>query len=295
MGLLRTGLLLAALTALFGVVGLAIGGQSGMLIALAFALVMNLLAYWNSDKIVLRQYRAQPIAPEEHPQLHAIIGRLAHNAGIPTPKAYIIDTPQPNAFATGRNPQHGAVAMTTGLMQILNEDELAGVIAHEMGHIRNRDTLTMTITATIAGAISTLANFGMFMGRGRDRNPILLIAMMILAPIAAMLVQMGISRTREYAADRAGAEISGDPLALASALRKIAGGAARTDNIEAEQNPATAHLFIINPLHMRKMDNLFATHPNTENRIRALETLAGDMQGGLGIQVSPSQHARPWG
>ncbi len=286
---MRTFLLIAALTALFGVVGLAIGGEQGMIIALGFALMMNLFAYWNSDKMVLAIYRARPITKKESPELFVLIEKLAHNAEIPIPKAYIIDNDQPNAFATGRNPEHGAVAVTTGLLNSLNEREIAGVLAHELAHIRNRDTLTMTVTATIAGAISMLANFAMFFGGNRERNmgPIAILLMAILAPLAAMLVQMAISRTREYAADKDGAEISGDPMGLASALAKISKKAELIDNIAAENNPATAHMFIINPLHLRSMDNLFATHPNTENRISKLQLFAKEINSGKNNSKSP--------
>lgn len=281
MNTMKTGLLLAALTALFMSFGYFIGGQGGALIALVVAAGMNLFAYWNADKMLLRMHGAQEVDAHSAPDLHAMVARLARNAGLPMPKVYIIDTPQPNAFATGRDPAHGAVAATTGLMAILSRDELEGVIAHELAHIRNRDTLVMTVTATVAGAISMLANFGMFFGGSRDGerpNPVVMIAMMILAPLAAMLVQMAISRTREYGADRGGAEISGKPLALASALAKLQAGAQRIVNPAAEHNPATAHLFIVNPLSGANMDNLFSTHPNTENRIAALQGIAGDMR-----------------
>lgn len=281
MNTMKTGLLLAALTALFMSFGYFIGGQGGALIALVVAAGMNLFAYWNADKMLLRMHGAQEVDAHSAPDLHAMVARLARNAGLPMPKVYIIDTPQPNAFATGRDPAHGAVAATTGLMAILSRDELEGVIAHELAHIRNRDTLVMTVTATVAGAISMLANFGLFFGGGRDEerpNPIVMIAMMILAPLAAMLVQMAISRTREYGADRGGAEISGKPLALAAALAKLQAGAQRIVNPAAEHNPATAHLFIVNPLSGANMDNLFSTHPNTENRIAALQGIAGDMR-----------------
>lgn len=285
MSIMRTGLLIAGLTALFGAVGFMLGGQSGMLVALAIATAMNLFAYWNSDKIVLKIYKARLIDPASNPELHAMIRDLSVRAGIPVPKSYIIDNEQPNAFATGRNPENGAVAVTTGLMRVLNKRELAGVIAHELAHIKNRDTLIMTITATIAGAISMLANFAMFFGGGNNNRlgPIAGILLAILAPMAAMLVQMAISRTREYAADKVGAEICGDPEALAAALAKISNAAQRIDNYQAENNPATAHMFIINPLHVRSMDNLFSTHPKTENRIRALR----EMQKSFGLTPSP--------
>lgn len=270
-----------------------IGGQSGMLIALAIAAAMNLFAYWNSDKMVLSMYQAQPIERAQNPQLFTMIEQLAHAAQIPMPKAYIIENDQPNAFATGRNPENGAVAVTTGLLRQMNERELAGVIAHELAHIKNRDTLIMTITATIAGAIGMLANFAMFFGGSRERggNPIVGILVMILAPLAAMLVQMAISRTREYAADREGAAISGDPLGLASALQRLEQGS-KIDNPQAEQNPATAHMFIINPLHVNAVDGLFTTHPKTQNRIARLQELASSMGG---EPVAMKKNASPWG
>ena len=273
----RTTLLMAALTALFIGIGGLIGGGTGALIALLVAGGMNLFAYWNSDRMLLRMHNAQPVDPRSEPELYEMVSQLSQNAGIPMPKLYIVDEDQPNAFATGRNPENGAVAITTGLLRILNHQEVAGVVAHEIGHIKNRDTLVMTITATIAGAISMLANFAMFTGNSRD-NPLGMIgsiAMMILAPIAAMLVQMAISRTREYAADRAGAEICGRPMWLASALEKLEIGAQRIGNHSAEQNPASAHMFIVNPLHGGTMDGLFTTHPRTANRIAALRAMAG--------------------
>lgn len=277
MNIFRTGLLLAAMTGLFLAVGFLLGGETGMLLALVFAIGTNFFAYWNSGKMVLKMYNAREIDRQTSPSFYGMIERLANRANLPMPKVYIIEEDQPNAFATGRNREHAAVAATTGLMRTLSNEELAGVMAHELAHIKNHDTLTMTITATLAGAISMLANFAMFFGgRGRD-NPLGMvgtIAMMILAPMAAMLVQMAISRTREYSADRGGAEICGNPLWLASALEKIAGGVAVTENEEAEANPATAHMFIINPLTGARMDNLFTTHPNTANRIAELEKLA---------------------
>ena len=277
MNTVKTGMLLAAMTALFMVIGYMISGPGGALIALVMAAGMNLFAYWNADKMVLRMHGARQVDAATAPELYSMVARLAQRAGMPMPKVYVIDTPQPNAFATGRNPENGAVAATTGIMQMLTADELEGVMAHELAHIRNRDTLTMTVTATLAGAISMLANFAfIFGGRGDDRpNPLALIGMMILAPMAAAVVQMAISRTREYSADRGGAEISGKPLALASALAKIQAGAQRVANPQAERNPATAHMFIINPLNGQQMDNLFSTHPNTQNRIEALQEMAG--------------------
>lgn len=275
----RTAILLAGLTALFLGVGYLIGGVPGAVIALLVAIAMNGIAYWNADSIVLKRFRARPVTRQSAPEFHDIVAELARRADLPMPKVYIIDNPQPNAFATGRNPQNAAVAATTGLLKHLTPQEIAGVMAHEMAHVRNRDTLTMTITATVAGAISMLANFGLFFGGGNSRNSplggfgVLLVA--ILAPFAAMLVQFAISRSREYEADRVGAEICGNPLWLASALGKLQRGATTIDNIDAERNPATAHMFIINPLHMRSVDGLFSTHPRTEERIRRLRAMTG--------------------
>jgi heat shock protein HtpX len=271
---MRTALLLAAMTGLFLAVGYVIGGQTGVIFAFGVALVMNLFAYWNADKIVLRMYRAQPA--DGHP-LEGIVAGLAQRAGLPMPKVYIIENDQPNAFATGRNPENAAVAATTGLLRMLNRDEIAGVMAHELAHVKNRDSLTMTITAVLAGAIGMLANsllwMGMMGGRDERNNPLGAIGslvVMLLAPLAAMLVQMAISRGREYEADRIGAEICGQPRALASALNKISQGAEVIDNDMAEANPATAHLFIVNPLHGRAGDSLFSTHPHVANRIERL-------------------------
>ena len=278
---LRTTILLAAMTALFMVVGYFIGGTSGMVIALIFAGLTNLFAYWNSDKMVLRMQNAVPVERSRVPELYEMVDVLSRRAGIPTPRVYVIQTDQPNAFATGRDPNNAAVAVSTGLLRNLDTREVAGVIAHELAHIRSRDTLTMTITATLAGAISALAQFGLFFGGGNNRdNPlggIGALLMVFLAPLAAMLVQMAVSRTREYEADRDGAEISGDPLALASALGKIATLAGRQVNVAAERNPAMAHMYIINPLSGRRMDNLFSTHPDTGNRIEALQRLAAEV------------------
>ncbi|MFC4667386.1 zinc metalloprotease HtpX [Seohaeicola nanhaiensis] len=276
MGYVKTAMLMAAMTALFMGVGYLLGGSGGAVMALVVAAAMNAMTWWNSDRMVLRMHNAQPLAPNDRMGLHALTANLARNAGLPAPKVYLIDTPQPNAFATGRNPSNAAVAITSGLVRSLSREELAGVIAHELAHIRNHDTAIMTVTATFAGAISMLANFAMFFGGSRERMGVLgSLLMMFLAPLAAALVQMAISRTREYAADKAGAEICGQPLWLASALEKIAMGAARIDNDTAERHPATAHMFIINPLHVHKRDNLFATHPATENRVAALRAMAG--------------------
>jgi heat shock protein HtpX len=280
----RTGALLAAMTALFMAVGYFIGGQSGMMIALGVAVVTNLFSYWNSDRMVLAMQHARPIDPRSAPDLHRTVEQLAANAGIPMPRLYVIETDQPNAFATGRNPQNAAVAVSRGLLQVLEPREVAAVVAHELAHIRSRDTLTMTITGTLAGAISMLAQFGLLFGGGNNRNNPLggigALLMVFLAPVAAALVQMAISRTREYEADRDGAEISGDPLALASALQKISGYAQRTVNVGAEQNPAMAHLYIFNPLSGGRMDNLFSTHPDVGNRIAQLQRLAQEVGGG---------------
>lgn len=286
MNLIRTAMLLAFMTALFMAVGYTIGGQSGMLIALLVAAGMNVFSWWNSDRMVLSTYGAQEISEANAPEFFGIIRDLSNNAGLPMPKVYLYDSPQPNAFATGRNPQNAAVAASTGLLNMLKPEEVAGVMAHELAHIQNRDTLTMTITATLAGAISMLGNFAFLFGGHRDsenRSPfgfVGVLVAMIIAPLAAMLVQMAISRTREYSADRRGAEICGNPLWLASALGKIARGAEHFPNGDAERNPATAHMFIINPLSGERMDNLFSTHPNTENRIAALERMAGEFANG---------------
>ncbi|MDB5541996.1 MAG: Zn-dependent protease [Devosia sp.] len=289
---LRTTVLLAALTAIFMAVGYFIGGQGGMLIALGVAVVTNLFGYWNSDKLVLRMQNAQPVDPRSQPDLYATVEALSQRAGIPTPKLYVINTEQPNAFATGRDPEHAAVAVSAGLLRYLEPREVAAVISHELSHIKNRDTLTMTITATFAGAISMLAQFGLFFGGGNSRNnPFGVIGVLvaaIVAPLAAALVQMAVSRTREYEADKDGAEISGDPLALASALNKISQLAQRTVNVAAERNPAQAHLYIFNPLSGQRMDNLFSTHPAVENRIAQLQRIAGEMQvDGTGRRAEP--------
>jgi len=298
MSYFRTAILLAALTALFMGIGFLIGGQSGMIIALLIAGSMNLFAYWNSDKMVLRMYGAREVNQRSAPELYGLVQQLAQNAGLPMPKVYIMDNPQPNAFATGRNPDRAAVAVTTGLMHTVTHDELAGVLAHELGHIKHHDTLLMTITATIAGAISMLANFAFFFGgRGNSNNQVGFIgalALMILGPLAAGLVQMAISRTREYEADREGAEISGRPLWLASALEKIAGAAHQIPNMVAERNPASAHLFIVNPLSGARMDNLFATHPSVENRVARLVTMAKAMGETGAMPPMASEPAGPW-
>ena len=304
MNTLRTGLLMAALMGLFLAAGYLLGREQGMLIAFVIAAGMNLLAYWNADKMVLRMHGARQVDRQSAPEFYGLVEELAQNAGLPMPKVYIMDNPQPNAFATGRNPENAAVAATTGLLRILDRDEVAGVMAHELAHVKHRDTLVMTMTATIAGAISMLANFGMFFGGSRDRNNPLgaigTILMVILAPLAAMLVQMAISRTREYGADRGGSEISGKPMALASALAKISGAAHRIENPTAEANPATAHMFIINPLSGQRMDGLFSTHPDPRNRIEALKRIASEMgatmrSAGPWEKAQPSEPAGPWG
>ena len=302
MNYLRTAILLAGLTALFMAVGYLIGGGTGMMIALVIAAATNLFSYWNSDKLVLSMHQAQEVDEQSAPEFVGIVRELAQRADLPMPRVYLMDSAQPNAFATGRNPQHAAVCATTGLLNTLNRDEVAGVIGHELGHVRNHDTLTMTITATIAGAISMLAQLGMFFGRRRDNNSGLGIVgsllMLVLAPLAAMIVQMAISRSREYAADNLGARISGRPDALASALVKISSAAEAVPNDTAESHPATAPLFIVNPLSGRGMDNLFSTHPSTENRVAALDRLSHEMGlGGLGPSrpVTPSAWSGPWG
>ena len=300
MNIMRTAMLLAFMTALFMGVGYLIGGSGGMMIAFFVAAAMNLFSYWNSDKMVLRMHNAVEVDERSAPEYYGMVRDLAARAQLPMPKVYLIREDQPNAFATGRNPQNAAVAATTGLLDRLSYDEVAGVMAHELAHVQNRDTLTMTITATIAGAISMLANFAFFF-RGNNNNPLGFIGVlvaMIVAPLAAMMVQMAISRTREYAADRRGAQICGSPQSLASALNKIASSAGRLRNDNAERNPATAHMFIINPLSGHGVDNLFATHPSTQNRIAALQQLSAE----LGAHAAPSVGANenypphsPWG
>jgi heat shock protein HtpX len=276
----KTVMLLAAMTALFMGVGYGFGGSGGALVALLFAAGMNLFTFWNADKIVLRMHDAREVDARSCPEFVGLIRTLATRAGLPMPRVYVIDSPHPNAFATGRDPQHAAVAATTGLLGMLTRDEIAGVMAHELGHVRNRDTLIMTMTATIAGAISMLANFGMFFGhQGNRQNGLATLAAVLIAPFAAMIVQMAISRQREYGADRAGAEISGKPLSLASALAKLEKGAARIPNPVAEANPAAAQLYIVPALPGGGRDNMFSTHPDTANRIAALQALAGGAGG----------------
>jgi len=311
MGFVRTALLLAAMTGLFLAVGYLIGGMQGALIALVIAGVMNFVSYWYSDQMVLRMYGAREV---EGTALNDVVAELARRGNMPMPKVYLIESAQPNAFATGRNPDHAAVAATTGLVQRLNRDELMGVLGHELSHVRHRDSLTMTLTAVLAGAIGMLAQslfwFGGF-GYGRRRDSALgglgALLVMLLAPIAATLVQLAISRGREYEADRAGAELSGKPLALASALQKISGMAAQIPNPVAETHPATAHLFIVNPLHGFGADSLFSTHPSTEERIARLRAMAGEMPAETPSQAAPARaghsilpdtahtHRGPWG
>jgi len=290
---LKTTVLLAGLTALFAGMGYLLGGQGGMMIAFVMALGMNLFTYWNSGSMVLSMYGAQEVDAYSAPQFYGIVQQLAQRAGLPMPRVYVIHSDQPNAFATGRNPENAAVAATTGLLNMLSAEEIAGVMAHELAHVKNRDTLIMTVTATIAGAISMLANFGMFFGGSssndeRGGNPLGFVGallMMIVAPFAAMIVQMAVSRTREYEADRIGAEICGRPDWLANALVRIHDGVAHYVEPHAEANPATAHLFIVNPLHGRSFDSLFSTHPAVENRVARLYAMSG---------YAP-QPSGPWG
>lgn len=272
---IKTSMLMAGIVALFGTVGALIGGRDGMLLALVFGGATNLWAYWFSDKMVLRMYKAREVDETSSPYLYNMVRELAQRAGLPMPKVYLIDEAQPNAFATGRNPDNAAVAATTGIVQLLSERELRGVMAHELSHVKNRDILISTMSATVAGAITVLAQFGMFFGgRGEDRpHPVLAILVMLLAPIAAMIIQMAISRTREFGADRGGAEISADPLALASALAKIDSYARGTPLATAERHPETAQMMIMNPL-AGGMRGLFSTHPDTHERIARLQAMA---------------------
>ena len=300
MNYFRTAILLAGLTALFMAVGYLIGGPKGAMIALVVAAATNVFTYWTSDRMVLRMYGAHQVDHSTAPELVGLVAELAGRAGLPMPRVFLMDEAQPNAFATGRNPQNAAVAVTVGLVRQLSREELAGVISHELAHIKNHDTLLMTITATIAGAISMLAQFGMFFGGGRrDNNSGLgivgTIALMILAPLGAMLVQMAISRTREYAADNLGARIAGQPMWLASALVKIENAAHQVPNMEAERNPATAHMFIINPLSGQGVDNMFSTHPSTQNRIAALQQLAGELGGRAAFSTGSNENYPPRG
>ena len=282
----KTLMLLAGLTALFMGLGYMFGGPRGALIALVVAAAMNLLTFWNADRIVLKMHNAREVDGRNAPLLVGIVQQLATRAGLPMPRVYLIDSPHPNAFATGRDPEHSAVAATTGLLAILDKEEVAAVLAHELGHIRNGDTLIMTMTATIAGAISMLANFGFFFrGDGERVNPLAMIGAMLVAPFAAMIVQLAIRRTREYGADRVGAEICRNPRALASALAKLQAGASRVPNPVASRNPAAAALYIVPG---GSGDSLFSTHPDTANRIAALEQIAV----GMGLSQSPRPGAR---
>jgi len=278
---LKTSILMAGIMALFGVIGGYLGGSSGMLMALIFAGGMNLFAYWFSDSMVLKMYNAQEVDETSAPQFYAMIRELAQRAGLPMPRVYLIDEAQPNAFATGRNPEHAAVAATTGILHLLSARELRGVMAHELTHVRHRDILISTISATMAGAISALANFAMFFGGrdsdGRRSNPIASIAVALLAPLAASLIQMAISRAREFEADRGGAEISGDPDALADALSKIDAYARGIRMPTADEHPATAQMMIISPLAGGGMAGLFSTHPPTEERVQRLRELGRGM------------------
>jgi len=300
----KTGLLLAVLTGILVAMGGLVGGATGAAVALVVAAAMNLFSLWQSDKLVLRMYGAEEVDEHSGGEFYAIVRDLAQRAGLPMPRVYIMNNPQPNAFATGRNPQNAAVCASTGLIEMLSPDEVAGVMAHELAHVKNYDTLTMAVAATIGGAVSMLAQFlqfgALFGGNRENNNPLgwigVLVAI-IVAPLAAMLVQMAVSRSREYQADRVGGLTSGNPLSLASALRKIEHYARAIPNEQAEAAPGTAHLFIINPLTGQGMDNLFSTHPNTENRIAELEKLAAEM--GVSASAPPppagDASARPWG
>lgn len=293
---LRTFALLAGMTALFMGIGFLLGGTAGALIALVFAGGMNLFAWWNSGDMVLRMHGAREIRGDENDpalrQYFTDTQHLARKATMPAPRVYVIASQQPNAFATGRDPSHAAVAATEGLLRALSREEVQGVMAHELAHVKNRDTLTMTVTATLAGAIAMLANFAIFFGGNNRAGFLGSLALMILAPLAAGLVQSAISRTREYEADRVGAEIHGNPMALASALEKIERMARGMVNEEAERNPATAHMFIINPLNGQRMDNLFSTHPDTANRIDRLRQMAGSA---AMVRSGPWGPRGPWG
>lgn len=276
--LMKTAILMAAITALFMLLGQALGGQSGMMLALLVALAMNFFSYWFSDKIVLRMYRAREVDESSAPQFVRMVRELATKAGLPMPRVYLVDEEAPNAFATGRNPSHAAVAATTGILRALSESELRGVMAHELAHVKHRDILISTVSATMAGAIGMLANFGMMFGgrdaNGRSGNPIAGLMLAILAPLAASLIQMAISRSREFEADRGGAEISGDPQALASALQKIQRYAQRIPLETAERHPETAQMMIMNPLSGGGLRSLFSTHPSTEERVERLLAIA---------------------
>ena len=295
----KTGLLLATLTAIFAVMGAAVGGKSGLILAFIVALVMNVVSLWKSDTMVLKMFKAQEVDDQTSPEFVGLVRELASRADLPMPRVYIMNTPQPNAFATGRSPSRAAVCASTGLLEALTREELAGVMAHELAHIKNRDTLTMAVAATIGGAVSMFAQYlqlGMLFGGARndDRGMGIIgtLFAVIVAPLAAMMVQMAISRSREYQADRMGAQIAGNPLWLASALKKISILAKKIQNPRAEQFPAAAHVFIINPLNGRGLDSLFSTHPNPDNRIAELEALAREMgvtDGGLAFEPNAGE------
>ena len=276
---LKTAVLMAAITALFMLLGAYVGGRQGMVVALLVACGLNFFSYWFSDKLVLKMYNAREVDETSAPQFYRMVAELVQRAGLPMPRVYVIDEAAPNAFATGRNPEHAAVAATTGIMQVLSANELRAVMAHELTHVAHRDILISTISATMAGAISMLANFAVFFGgrdsEGRPANPIAGLAVMLLAPLAASLIQLAISRAREFEADRGGAELSGDPRSLASALEKIQAYARGTPLIAAERNPQTAQMMIVNPLHGGGIASLFSTHPSTEERVARLLAMAG--------------------
>jgi len=283
----KTAVLMAAITAIFVGLGQAFGGHTGAIVMLLVAAAGNLFSYWFSDKLVLKMYKAQEVDAATAPEFYSMVQELAQRAGLPMPKVYIIHEAQPNAFATGRNPNHAAVAATTGILELLTARELRGVMAHELAHVKHRDILISTISATMAGAVAALARFALIFGGGNNRegsNPIAALLLAILAPLAASMIQMSISRTREYAADKGGAEISGDPLALAAALEKIEHYAHQIAMPTAEQNPTTGQMMIINPLSAQRRDKLFSTHPNTANRIEKLQELARHM-GSTGSSV----------
>ena len=277
--LLKTAVLMAAITALFMLIGAYVGGRQGMVIALLVALGLNFFSYWFSDKLVLKMYNAREVDETSAPQFYRMVAELVQRAGLPMPRVYVIDEAAPNAFATGRNPEHAEVAATTGIMQVLSANELRAVMAHELTHVAHRDILISTISATMAGAISMLANFAVFFGgrdsEGRPANPIAGLAVALLAPLAASLIQLAISRAREFEADRGGAELSGDPRSLASALEKIQAYARGTPLLAAERNPQTAQMMIVNPLHGGGVASLFSTHPSTDERVARLLAMAG--------------------
>lgn len=294
MNFVKTGMLLAALTALFGAVGYALGGGTGMVVALGVAAATNLYAYWNSDRLALQAHGAREVDDRAAPELVALVRELAGRAALPMPRVYVIETGQPNAFATGRDPRNAAVAVSAGLLRLLGREELAGVVAHELAHIRNRDTLLMTVSATIAGAVSTVAQFGfLFGGRSDGRaHPVIGIATALLAPAAAAVIQFAISRSREYVADRDGAMIAGSPQGLASALQRLDRAAAGILNVPAEQHPATAPLFIVSPLRGGAVDSLFSTHPSTANRVAALQRMSAQLR--PAAPAAPPRPAGPW-